>query len=120
MPKGTNRDMQTAEQLKAGINLIRKQLGWSYTFLAEVIASYDDSDEVDLSKFTEKLKKQLQRDTTSVELLDGYLKIIKNHPHFCKTNRIIANPIRLEAVDLSVLRAVQEMGESFLFDRDND
>lgn len=107
--------MQTAEQLKAEINLVRKQLGWSINQLAEVIASDDDAYEVDMTKFTEKLKKQLQRNTTSAELLEGYLQIIKNHADYKKTNRIAANPISLGIVDLGILRAVQECGAQVLF-----
>lgn len=107
--------MQTAEQLKTEINLVRKQLGWSINQLAEVIAADDDACEVDMTKFTEKLKKQLQRKTTSAELLEGYLQIIRNHPDYKRTNRIAANPIRLDVVDLDILRAVQGIAAQALF-----
>ena len=100
-------NMQTTEQLQAEILSIRKQLGWSNSRLAEVIAADDEANEVDIEKFTEKLKKHLQRQTTPVELLLSYLQIIKNHPDFKRTNRIFANPIRLDAVDIGVLHAVQ-------------
>lgn len=112
--------MQTTEQLQAEIMSIRKQLGWSINRLAEVIAADDEVSEVEIGKITEKLKKQLQRQTTSAELLDGYLQIIKSHPDYKKTNRITANPIRLDAVDLDILRAVQVIAAQALYAEESE
>lgn len=106
--------MDTAKQLKNEIIAIRKLLGWSNSKLAEVIAVDESDDEVDMIKFAEKLKKQFQRNTTPVELLEGYLRIVKNHSDYKKKNRVVANPIRLDVVDSRVLFALQAMAAEVL------
>jgi hypothetical protein len=68
-------------------SLIRKfseQLGWSQAKLARelYIELYDEDDDAEIARFMEKLKKQLNRSSTSVERLEAYINIIRMHPDF--------------------------------------
>lgn len=77
------------EQKQTQIQGLLSSLGWSVRQLADVVYEelycddYEDLQDVDpqtVSKFYEKLKKQLTRSTTPVKRLDEYLKIITEHP----------------------------------------
>ncbi|MDN3616886.1 hypothetical protein ACFFUS_09950 [Vibrio gallaecicus] len=51
---------------------------------------FEDDDEVEIKRYEERVKKELSRSTTQVELLSGYLCFIKSHNVFIKT-RLISN-----------------------------
>ncbi|WP_460861652.1 hypothetical protein [Rheinheimera gaetbuli] len=100
---------------------MQKQLGWTKARLAEVIyceLNEEDEDDEDASiqRFTESLKKQLKRDSTPVELLKRYIRIICNHDDYLKAGRVVANPTRLGVVDISILRSVAEASKQLLHD----
>ncbi|MDP5029615.1 hypothetical protein [Paraglaciecola sp.] len=118
MPTGTIRDNQQVKQLQDEINAMQKQLGWSKPQLAEAIYCelHEDDDTERMQRFAESLKKQLKRETTPIELLQRYIKIISDHDEFRKADRVLANPIRLDVVDISILRGVSAAAKLLLQD----
>ncbi|GAB2930547.1 hypothetical protein GCM10027181_31940 [Rheinheimera gaetbuli] len=121
MPTGTIRDNEQVKHLQDEIIAMQKQLGWTKARLAEVIyceLNEEDEDDEDASiqRFTESLKKQLKRDSTPVELLKRYIRIICNHDDYLKAGRVVANPTRLGVVDISILRSVAEASKQLLHD----
>ncbi|MCC5453376.1 hypothetical protein LMJ53_16800 [Rheinheimera sp. UJ51] len=118
MPTGTKRDTNQIKELQAKINAMQKQLGWGRPQLAEAIYCelHEDDDTERMQKFAESLKKQLIRETTPIELLQRYIKIISAHDEFRKADRVLANPIRLDVVDISILRGVSAAAKLLLQD----
>lgn len=117
MPLGTKRDIEQLKELQAQIISMQQQLGWTQTQLAQAIYCElyeDDDDDERIKKFYDALKKQLKRDTTPVELLQRYVQIISNHDDFRRADLVVANPIRLGAVDISILRKISEISRNTL------
>lgn len=120
MSDGTKRDNEEQKQLQEQIIAMQHRLGWTQARLAEVIycelneeTAVEDED-AGIRRFTEALKKQLKRPTTSAETLQRYIDIISNHQDFRKANLVVANPIRLGAVDIQTLRGVSEISRKFI------
>ena len=90
MPVGTKRDTAETKQFQAEIIAIKKRLGWSNNVLANAIYCElnDEDDKESMQKFAETLKKQLQRSTTPVEILQNYLDIISRNDAFDRSNLI--------------------------------
>lgn len=124
MPTGTIRDNEQVKQLQDEIISMQKQLAWTKSRLAEVIHcelfEENDDEAPSVQNFTESLKKQLTRPTTASELLERYIQIISEHPEYRKADRVMANPIRLGAVDISILRSVAEASKQLLHDMEYD
>ena len=88
-----------AQEIKRIIIEVRKALGWSTRYLADILYSelYDDHVIDDnetlyqegLNKFYEKLKKQLGNGKTSSARLIQYLEIMKRHPTFIATDKVL-------------------------------
>lgn len=112
MPDGTKRDSDKQKQLQTKIISMQKQLGWTIVQLGQAIYCelYEDNDDEErIKKFCEALKKQLKRETTSIELLQRYVQIIGNHEDFRRAELVVQSPIRLGAVDINVLRKISEI-----------
>jgi 3-hydroxyacyl-CoA dehydrogenase len=95
---------------------MQKQIGWTNTQLANVIYCelHEEDDDELMNKFAEKLKKQLKRDTTSPELLQRYIQLISNHHDFRRADFVLANPLRLGAVDQQILLAISTVSKKRL------
>ncbi|WP_262507208.1 hypothetical protein [Vibrio vulnificus] len=74
------------------IKILISLLGWSQKKLARELymEEFEDDDELEIKRYEEKVKKALYRGTTKVELLEGYLNFITNHPTFSK-KRLVLN-----------------------------
>jgi hypothetical protein len=87
----------TTKQLQESIKTIMASLGWSVPHLAEVIytATHDEHQHCDdeLKRFREKIKKELNRETTKPEKLEQYLRVISQDREFEKIDLIIPNYI---------------------------
>ncbi|WPN30453.1 hypothetical protein QMK54_01445 [Pseudomonas sp. P5_109] len=70
--------MDDVRKLQTTIKQKLEELGISQAVLAEKIfvEDYDEDDEAALARFTETLKKQLQRASTPAEKLHRYLEIL--------------------------------------------
>lgn len=70
--------MDDVRKLQATIRQKLEELGISQAALAEkiFIEDHDEDDETALTRFTETLKKQLQRTSTPAEKLHRYLEIL--------------------------------------------
>lgn len=114
-------DTQKVQQLQDEIVSMLNQFGWTTARLAEVVycelnEEGEDDEDASIQKFTENLKKQLKRDSTPLELLKRYIRIISNHDDYCKAGMVVANPTRLSAVDINIQRGVGEASKQFLHD----
>lgn len=119
MPVGTKRDTAETKQFQAEIIAIQKRLGWSNNVLANAIYCElnDEDDKESMQKFAETLKKQLQRSTTPVEILQNYLDIISRNDAFDRSNLIACKPTRLGVVDIEILRGVSAVAKTLIKER---
>jgi len=95
------------------------RMGWSQRRFAEVLFYETTDDEVDESddavdKFYEKMKKCLQRPTTSIELLEGYFVILAKQTEYKNAHLVHETTARLNFVDQSILKAVSSVGKDLL------
>lgn len=79
-------------------NLIRTlsdKLGWSQAKLAKelYVELYDEDDDAEITRFTEKLKKQLVRSSTPVDRLKTYINIIRRHPDLEKIDLVAGHHV---------------------------
>jgi len=67
-----------------------QKMGWSQKKFAEefYMATKAYKDEEDIARFSEKVKKQLRRDTTGSDLLRGYLDFIVVQPDYLAVNML--------------------------------
>lgn len=86
--------MDTLE-LQKEIKKIIGRLGWSQKRLGREVytATFDDDDFEEITKYEERLKKDLSRKTTNPDRLRKYLEIISQHREFEKLD--IVSPIYL-------------------------
>lgn len=84
-------------ELQGQIKQAIAELGWSQNQLAKNIytETHDIDDEVEILSFQERLKKELQRDTTKPEKLMKYLSIISSHPDAEKLDSAINRHVPL-------------------------
>lgn len=105
--------METREAQEQ-IRLLCNKLGWSQAKLARelYIELYDEDDDLEIARFTEKLKKQLNRSSTSLERLEAYINIIVIHPDFDNIDLVmrkqIATPGLLPDILVRGLRGVSK------------
>lgn len=95
------------------------RMGWSQRRFAEVLFYEMTDDEVDeseetLEKFYQKVKKSLQRPTTSTELLESYFVILTKQADYKKAHLVHETSARLDFVDQSILKAVSLVGKNLL------
>lgn len=94
------------------IRLIMEGLNWGYRNLAHVLYEelyFDNYEGIeikerklgDLEKFSNKLKKQLSRISTSEELLSSYLEVITNNPDYqaAYPDRFIPKYVKHQCLD---------------------
>ena len=75
---------------------------------------FEDDDEEAIQKFAETLKKQLQRSTTPVEILQNYLDIIRRNDALDRSKLIACKPTRLGVVDIEILRGVSAVAKTLI------
>lgn len=91
------------------------RMGWPQRRFAEVLFYEMTDDEVDdskeqVDKFYEKVKKSLQRPTSSIELLESYFVILTKQADYKKAHLVHETAVRLDFVDQSILKAVSSVG----------
>lgn len=79
------------EELQGEIKRLLGKLRWSQKRLGREFyyAKYDDDDSVEISRYEEKVKKDLSRQSTRPEVLQSYLDIIMQHNEFKKLDIIV-------------------------------
>ncbi len=95
------------------------RMGWSQRRFAEVLFYEITDDEADdseeqIDKFYQKVKKSLQRPTTSTELLESYFVILTKQADYKKAHLVHETSARLNFVDQSILKAVSLVGKDLL------
>lgn len=97
--------MTKTKSLQRELESLIKEAGLSKRLVAERIfmEREDDDDEKLMDKFYESFKKQLKRDSTNAETLEGYLSIMFEMTEVKKTKLLQPNRIELGAIpsDLS-------------------
>lgn len=103
---GTNLDTQ---ELKAKIKYICDSLGWSQNKLARTLYTElnDFDDEVEIFRFQERLKKELQRETTKKEKLQTYLDILITHTDAQKLDVVCNKCIPLGSISEHLLNEMK-------------
>lgn len=107
--------LDVQEKIKQALD----RMGWSQRRFAEALFYEMTDDEVDdskeqVDKFYEKVKKYLQRPTTSVDLLEGYFVILTKQTEYKKAHLVHETTARLDFVDQSILKAVSSVGKDLL------
>jgi CHASE3 domain sensor protein len=107
--------LDVQEKIKQALD----RMGWSQRRFAEVLFYEITDDEVDeseetLEKFYQKVKKSLQRLTTSAELLESYFVILTKQADYKKAHLVHETSARLDFVDQSILKAVSSVGKDLL------
>ncbi len=107
--------LDVQEKIKQALD----RMGWSQTRFAEALFYEMTDDEVDdskeqVNKFYEKVKKYLQRPTTSVDLLEGYFVILTKQTDYKNAHLVHETSARLDFVDQSILKAVSSVGKDLL------
>jgi hypothetical protein len=82
--------MGTAE-LQEEVKRLLGKLKWSQKRLGREFyyAKHDDDDSVEISRYEEKAKKDLSRQSTRPEVLQSYLDLIVQHNEFKKLDIIV-------------------------------
>ncbi len=107
--------LDVQEKIKQALD----RMGWSQRRFAEALFYEMTDDEVDdskeqVNKLYEKVKKYLQRPTTSVDLLEGYFVILTKQADYKKAHLVHETSARLDFVDQSILKAVSSVGKDLL------
>jgi hypothetical protein len=107
--------LDVQEKIKQALD----RMGWSQRRFAEALFYEITDDEVDdskeqVDKFYEKVKKSLQRPTTSVDLLEGYFVILTKQTDYKKAHLVHETAAMLDFVDQSILKAVSSVGKDLL------
>lgn len=92
--------MTKTKSLQKELESLIKQAGLSKRLVADRIfmEREDDDDEELMDKFYESFKKQLKRESTKAEILEGYLSIMFEMTEIKKTNLLQPNRIELGAI----------------------
>lgn len=111
--------LDVQEKIKQALD----RMGWSQRRFAEVLFYEITDDEVDeseetLEKFYQKVKKSLQRPTTSTELLESYFVILTKQADYKKAHLVHETSARLDFVDQSILKAVSSVGLAWLQEKE--
>ncbi|RVT45504.1 hypothetical protein EMM73_13670 [Rheinheimera sediminis] len=107
--------LDVQEKIKQALD----RMGWSQRRFAEVLFYEITDDEADdseeqIDKFYQKVKKSLQRPTTSTELLESYFVILTKQADYKKAHLVHETSARLDFVDQSILKAVSLVGKDLL------
>lgn len=107
--------LDVQEKIKQALD----RMGWSQRRFAEVLFYEITDDEADdseeqIDKFYQKVKKSLQRPTTSTELLESYFVILTKQADYKKAHLVHETSARLGFVDQSILKAVSLVGKDLL------
>jgi hypothetical protein len=107
--------LDVQEKIKQALD----RMGWSQRRFAEVLFYEITDDEVDeseetLEKFYQKVKKSLQRLTTSADLLESYFVILTKQADYKKAHLVHETTAKLDFVDQSILKAVSSVGKDLL------
>ncbi|GAA0660987.1 hypothetical protein [Rheinheimera tangshanensis] len=107
--------LDVQEKIKQALD----RMGWSQRRFAEVLFYEITDDEADdseeqIDKFYQKVKKSLQRPTTSTELLESYFVILTKQADYKKAHLVHETSARLDFVDQSILKAVSSAGKDLL------
>lgn len=107
---GTQRDILETQAL---IKRLAAELGWSQNRLADVLYTelHDWDDEDEMSKFRERLKKELQRPTTKMERLRVYLDLLVAHPDVKKLDVVFNKHIPLNAISTSLSQGLMKISQ---------
>lgn len=86
---GTPDDAAGSVAKKRTLLGLLQELNWSRARLGreDYYACHDDDDEVELRRHVEKVRKHLQRDTTSAGLLDRYITLVTAHREYANLER---------------------------------
>ncbi|TMP39936.1 hypothetical protein CWB96_22735 [Pseudoalteromonas citrea] len=78
-------------ELQEEIKRLLGKLKWSQKKLGRELyhAKYDDDDFVEISRYEEKVKKDLIRKSTKTEVLESYMDIIVKHEEFQKLDIMV-------------------------------
>lgn len=105
--------IQKSIELQSQIKKLIVELGWSQNRLARILYTelndWDDDDEI--TKFQEKLKKELQRSTTKVERLRIYLDVIIRHPDAQKLDVVFNKYIPCNSISSSLSEAMEDISQ---------
>jgi len=102
---------QKSVELQVQIKELAAKLGWSRNRLAEklYVELYEFDDENELSKFTERLKKELQRPTTKIERLQAYLEILYRHQDVQALEVVVNRYVPIDAITPSMRQAMKKV-----------
>lgn len=100
-------------ELQGKIKWAIAELGWSQNQLARNIytETYAVDDDVEILNFQERLKKELQRDTTKPERLMRYLSIISSHPDAEKLDPCVNRHVPLGFVSENLSEGMRVISE---------
>lgn len=100
-------------ELQSQIKKLISQLKWSQNRLARIIFNElnDFDDEEESYKFQERLKKELQRETTKPERLKEYLDIILRHRDAKNINLIFPKNSSVFSIDQSIAIDMMEISK---------
>ena len=107
---GTKQEVLDVQyQIKA---LVAK-LGWSQNRLARILYTElnEWDDDVEILKFQERLKKELQRPTTKVERLRAYLDVIFRHPETQKLDVVFNKYIPQNSISPVLSKAMGDISQ---------
>lgn len=107
--------MDTPE-LQNLIKELRKKYSWSHEQLSNVlyVNIHEDDDEAAMKKFASALKKQLNRSTTSAEILQSYLDIMTQDSKFKTVSMIYPKPIPTTVLDDELIKGLAAISKKIL------
>ncbi len=107
--------MDTPELQKL-IKELTKKYSWSQEQLSNVlyVNIHEDDDEAAMKKFASALKKQLNRSTTSPEVLQSYLDIMIQDPKFKTVSMIYPKPIPTTVLDDVLVKGLAAISKKIL------
>jgi hypothetical protein len=101
------------KELQGHIKDLIARLGWTQNELARVLytelSDYDDEDEQ--RSFQEKLKKELQRDTTKPQRLRTYIEILQSHTDLEKVDRTANRYVPIGKINETVVKGMKSISK---------
>lgn len=89
------------------------RLGWTQNDLARVLYTelWEYDDEKERTAFQERLKKELQRNTTSAKRLRTYIEMIQRHPDFENIDRTLKRYVPLGSINRTVREGMSRISK---------
>lgn len=111
-----NRQMGTKQEsleLQFQIKKLAAELGWTQNSLARILYTElnEWDDDVEILRFQEKLKKELQRPTTKVERLKVYLDVIVRHPEAQMLDVVFNKYIPQSSISSSLRKTMSDISQ---------